>query len=394
MSLGFQISGQTVETRDKGFLMTMKESVLETITAGRYWHFKCLIIILLAVLIFTCTPSLLQKENYPLPPAYALKAEKPFADTTHLTIPEHSGERSHGAKLTSRLFGSVLLWITTKLSWHPYLFATIFGFLFLLSGIVVSYYISKDRIVGFFTGILFSGLYASSACFSVNWTPKPFDGVAIGLLGAALIAVPKPWLFSILAFLSCWTDERAILGILNIGVVILLWPSMSKQAKRLRCALLVGAIVAYLFSRMIIASALGWASPDLGFVGENTVYAFSFLQLGVWSVFEGGWIIVVYSLWLLMQKPNHFRFSIFLISICISIFSSLLVLDVSRSLAFSFPLIFGSIAILQGSGLGIHEMRYFTGVSAGISVLAPNFEIIVGIAVKWLPPYFVYLLLK
>ena len=372
----------------------MKDSILEGITGGPYWPFKCLLLILLFVLLFTCSPAVLIKKDLSLPPAYALKAQHPFADTARIAVPQGAGERSHGAKLTPRLVGSFMLWATNKASLHPYLPATIFGLIFLLSGILVSHHITEDRIVGLFTGLLFSGLYATSACFSVNWTPKPYDGIAIGLLGVALLLVKRPWLLSFIAFLSCWTDERAALALWFIAAVIVVWPSMSPQAKRKRYIALGAAVVAYLITRMIMAKALGWASPDIGLIGIDPLLSASVFQLAAWSAFEGGWIVIAYALWLLLQRKSYVHLSLITASLSVAILSSLLVLDVSRSAAFSFPLILASLAILKNGGLSCRELRYITGIAAGIALLAPNFEIITGVAIRWLPSYFAYLFLR
>jgi len=372
----------------------MNNSILCGIVNGRFWTLKCLLILLLCTLFFTCAPAIFIAKDLRLPPAYALKAERPFADTAKLTIPEHAGERSHGAKLTPRLVGSIFLWIAQKSSCHPYFPATIFGLIYLLSGVLVAYYITGDRIVGLFTGLLFSGLYASSACFSINWMPKPFDGIAIGLLGATLIAIQRLWLLPFMAFLSCWTDERSIVALCFIMLVILVWPSMAIGAKIQRGVLLAISVIAYGITRMIIANVLGWGSPDTSMIGINLILASSFFQLAAWSAFEGGWIILIYTIRMLVERKLYSRLLLTIANIALGLISSLLVLDVSRSTMFMFPLILAFIAILKDNDLKVQVLRGITGTSAAITLLAPNFEIISGIAVKWLPSYLVFLLLN
>ena len=136
--------------------------------AGRFWWLGYLVIVMVAAAVFTSVPSVLVDEKVVLPPAYELKAQHPLADTSQLTVPAHLGERSHGAKLTPRLAGSILLHWATRLSLNPYVPATMFGILFLLSGILIGHQVTGDRLVGFFMGLAFAGLYATAASFTVG----------------------------------------------------------------------------------------------------------------------------------------------------------------------------------------------------------------------------------
>jgi len=372
----------------------MSGNIINTIVKGPLWLLNCMALIILFTLLFTCAPIILIEDHEPLPTAYALKSEKPFADTSKLFPPSEKpgNEQSHGAKLTPRLVGSIFLWLARKTSSHPYLPATLFGIIYLLAGLLVAYRITGDRVVGLFTGLLFSGLYTASACFALNWMPKPFDGVAVGLLGLTLLAINRPWWLLLAAFLSCWTDERTIIALFFIAVVVFAWPSMAARARYVRCAILAGAVVLYAITRVILASALGWSSPDTSMIGVPLTLSASASQLAAWSIFEGGWIPVTCSLWLLLKRRSYPMLAFFTVSLVVALATSLVVLDVSRSGMFSFPLILAAISIMKCSNIEPGEMRRIIGWSAGITLLAPNFEVIMGVIVQWLPSYFVYIL--
>jgi hypothetical protein len=367
--------------------------IVEAVTGGPYWAFKSLLVVLLFVLLFTCAPAVLVVRDLELPPAYALKADDPLADTVPLTVPENAGERSHGAKLTPRLVGSVLLWLTDGAGWHPYLPATLFGLLFLISGIVVAERITGDRIAGLLTGLLFGGLYATSACFSVNVMPKPFDGVAIGMLGAMLLALGRPWLLSLLGFLSYWTDERALPASLFIALVIVVWPSMTKRERLVRFAGLAAAGVAYVVTRIALTAALGWTFSEMSMIGIRPVYAVSSFQLAVWTAFEGGWILVACAAARMLVGKSYHRLVLFVIALGFAFFPILIVLDVCRSVAFSFPILIASLAMLKETGVGGADLRRMVMYSAGIALLAPNFDVITGVLIKWIPSYAMRLLM-
>lgn len=68
-----------------------------------------------------------------------------------------------------------------------------------------------------------------------------------------------------------------------------------------------------------------------------------------------------------------------------AIASSLIVLDTCRVGAFSFPFIFAARAQLHRAGMPSSQIHKILAFSAAITPLAPNYEIIVGVAVRWLP---------
>lgn len=370
----------------------MNDSGLGGVVAGRFWVLKCLLLVTLSAMVFSTAPAVLFQSDVVLPPAYALKAERPFADTSTLTVPAHEGERSHGAKLTPRLTGSVVLYLSTLLSLHPYMPATVFGIAFLLSGILVGYRVSGDRLVGLFLGLTFAGLYASSACFAINWMPKPFDGIAIGLVGLTMASVKRPWLLAIMTFLSCWTDERAFISLLFIGLLVFAWPEWSDKEKRSRVVMMAVSALLYLVNRAILSKVLGWEKPDVGMINLDPLLAFTFAPLAAWSCFEGGWLAIALAIWILWRKRDGVTLSLLAGSVLAAIGACLVVLDVSRVSAFAFPLIPLSYVLLRESGFSARELRMIAGGGAIISLLAPNFEILQGIAVRWLQPLPPYLL--
>lgn len=364
---------------------------MDKLTSGNYWIVKSLALAFFCGLVFSYAPSVVVDRNVELPPAYALKAERPFADTSQLNVPTHEGERLHGAKLTPRITGSTMLWISNKASFHPYLPATLFGFIFLASGIVVACQITGDRVSGCLMGLLFAGLYASSACFSVNWMPKPFDGVAIGLIGLSAAFRERPWYLFTSSFLACWTDERAIQGIILLIVLFYIWPCEEKQKHHSPFIFMGGAIAAYLATRLIVSMVLGWNTPDMNLMSPSFKLAVSFAQLATWTAFEGGWLIIGAAIMMIVQSKAYMRLGVLVCAILAAIACSLIVLDTSRVGAFSFPLILVALAYLQRERMPSSQIRQILAFGAVITLMSPNYEIIIGVAVKWLPSMLVHL---
>ena len=325
---------------------------LSYIIDGRYWVIKTWVLSLIAALSLSCVPAVfrdgLQWEdlNPPLPPAYELKSDHPLADTAQLMIPIDEGSRSHGAKLTPRVFSAACLFLAKKINLHPYLPASLGGCLLLLAGIIAGYRISGDRMVGLGASLILAGLYSTNACFSMNFEPKPFDGVAIGLVALTLILIDRPILFTGSAFLACFTDERAIMSLGLIGLTAIFLPNMEPKKRQNRCWMLMAAVLIYVIARRVLGMLCQWSSADLSMLGDNLLISTSYWQLASWSCFEGAWVLIVLAIW--TSWKNHSPIiSLLLVAAAIgSIASCLLVLDISRASCFAFPLIFAAMAAL------------------------------------------------
>lgn len=150
--------------------------------------------------------------------------------------------------------------------------------------------------------------------------------------------------------------------------------------------------MAYGLTRWLMARLLSWQTPDSNLMTPSFKWGFSFAQLAIWITYEGGWILVGAAAWELTRIPmSKGRLLLFLGAVVLSCLTGLVVLDTSRVAAFSFPLLLAALAILSRS-LTRGELRRMLMWAAGLTVLAPNFEVIIGMAVKWLPPYVVVLL--
>jgi hypothetical protein len=303
-----------------------------------------------------------------------------------MTIPEHIGARSHGAKLTPRIVGAILLYLATKLSLHPYLPATLGGIALLVSAILLGYKISNDRLVGLFLGMTLGGLFASSTCFAVNFRPKPFDGVALGLIGLTMVSYKRPALLFIFSFLCCWTDERTLVSLASIALLIFSLSHLSKREKYVRYCVLAAAVLAYVGTRLILAAAMQWKSPDLSFTGIGILKInIPHLPLIAWQCFEGSWGIIFVAGWVLFAKQNRLHLLLLVLVIGAAITSCLVVLDVSRASCFVFPIIPAALAVLVGKGVTKQHLRALAGTGAITSLIAPNFEMITTFIFKWLP---------
>ncbi|MGB7326999.1 MAG: hypothetical protein WBD31_19140 [Rubripirellula sp.] len=371
---------------------------MNTLIEGRYWILKSWLFVVAMAGLFSCSPAVFFYLPSSLPPAYQLKSVSPLADTAPLTIPDDPGERSHGAKLTPRLTGSILLFASTKLGFHPYIPATLGGLIYLLCGITVAYRLTGDRVTAIAMGALLAGLYASNACFSMNFAPKPFDGVALGMIALTIMTMNRPWLMGVAAFLAIWSDERAIVSLGLIGLLILASNQFAWAKSLRRISVLVVAMIVYAISRSIVSASMNWASADTSMLGENLVGSLTLAQMAAWSCFEGGWIVVLLAVWVGYRSGNWMQAGLISAAAVASIASCLIVLDITRASAFAFPLVFVALACLSNDNtetekpskdsVNAHRfgtIRQATVLGAAISIIAANFEIIAWTAVVPLP---------
>ena len=119
-----------------------------------------------------------------------------------------------------------------------------------MSAVVAGYQVSGDRVVGLFLGLTFAGLYASSACFAVNFMPKPFDGIALGSGGAgddlaqlAVVAGDRSRFSAVGPMNVRWSP------LLFIALLVVALPQWKNKEKAHRLAAIAGSVVAYLVSR-------------------------------------------------------------------------------------------------------------------------------------------------
>lgn len=152
----------------------------------------------------------------------------------------------------------------------------------------------------------------------------------------------------------------------------------------MRCIALAAAVIAYFVSRLLIAHALGWASPDLSNLGILPK-ALLFSPLAVWSCFEGSLVTIVITARVLIGRRDSVALWLLLGAVALAVIPCLLALDIARSSCFAYPVIPMAYALLKKHGSSAHELRTLAGLAGVISLLTPNFEIIMGTTIDWVP---------
>ncbi|MEM7245451.1 MAG: hypothetical protein AAF533_08905 [Acidobacteriota bacterium] len=366
----------------KGEAMTQ----LERLVSGRAWLMKAGALSFVALMLFGCAPVLLLPVEARLSVAYKMKAEEPLSDTSNIQAVMTNGQRSHGEKLTPRLVGSLLLAGSKRLGLNAHLAPTLGGLVLLLSGIAVGHRVTGDRLCGLWVGFTLAGLYVAAACFAMIGPSKPFDGVALGFVGLTAWAMGRSWLLGLSAFLGCWTDERVIMSLSFVALLIHVSSTLAPEEKRVRWLVIVASVAAYVISRAVVHQLLGWETPSTSMMAIKVPETLLSMQVVAWTTLEGAWLPMAVALGLLHRDGKRWQLLILVGLLVGGLGSCVLVLDISRTAAFSFPLLFVAFAVLKERGLELARIRHLGAAAAVMSLLSPNHECVIGFGMRWIPP--------
>lgn len=131
---------------------------------------------------------------------------------------------------------------------------------------------------------------------------------------------------------------------------------------------------------------------DVQGVGASVGVTVGHAGMTFWGGLEAGWGIVgaaCYACW----RLREFRIAVAVVCavICYSA-STLLVLDLSRSMAYIFPVVGFSVAVLARV-MEPAELRRGLALVAAINLIAPNHEIIASVYVRTMEPLWQELLI-
>lgn len=367
-------------------------------------RFKCrsainsLIICAVVWFFFGSAPSAFFPGEVNLTPAYEQKIINPFCDTSKPEIAElteHSGERSHGNKLTPRIIPALAINVTNRINLSPYAPAFLGGIVLLLSGWAIAYSITLDRAIARATMLLYSGLFACSGCFTVFGNAKPFDGVAIGLLAIASAFTFRPFLLVVFSFLALWCDERSMVGLAIIAATAISTKEGPIKSRLTTLTPLVIATIFYAVSRMVVAAVFDWNHSDFSFLGLSVMgKQMDVPQLALWIPVEGAWLIIIAILHHHAYIRPSLRTLVWIgLVFLASIGSIFLALDTSRSSSYLFPLIPFFLVWLRKTDLPIDTQRKLMGLAALVTILSPNLGIVANYQIwaEWKPSLFMRL---
>ena len=175
-----------------------------------------------------------------------------------------------------------------------------------------------------------------------------FDGLSLMLVLCSFMS-NNPFLIIISLITGFFNDERTIISAFLFTLYYFQFKSKLKTKYDNQYPLLAFiSIVFFICCRAYMQLNLGIKAPING-VGFSQFFSqINSISIGYFIFLEGFWIIILYSVYLVWNtnKKNPL-FLLIIISFLIGSLSSFLVFDHSRSLIYSFPIIFFGLSYIR-----------------------------------------------
>lgn len=257
--------------------------------------------------------------------------------------------------------------------------------LYLLLQVVFS--ISGSKRVALFIALATSCVWPGIAAFH-ELRGGYYDAVALCLIVGAFASNSSAVVSAALVFLTAWTDERALMG----GAFLLLFYVMrgdegrgSVASSRRSVAAVSAGMAAYVGIRLWLAASYsyaggGGATGGIGF-GE-LAHQIHRVPLAIWSGLGGCWFLVVLAVFVLFQQKRFLAASAFCGLLVAATGTALLVVDMTRGMAYCLPSVFVALAILRNVG---HRRLERMAVAIGaVSLVVPTLYLEGGSGLWWL----------
>ncbi|MDR3695459.1 hypothetical protein [Mucilaginibacter sp.] len=320
---------------------------LEKFLNNKYWYLITSIIVALVILFLT-TPSYyaLTKGFKPCVGCVDFQDEINRAD--HILKPTIYGKASHMANLQLRLTVPMIAkLIGTRSKIVIFIIQEILGVGFLIITCLLSYRITKDKVIAAILTLSMGFIYAGKAAFVdvEGFT----DSYAYFFLVLALFTLNKP-LILISLTLAYFTDERALLASSLIAVFYFLEFLDINKGKidfysviKSRVFYIILSWIFCFLIRFILFKLYGLNTPS------SAVVIPDFHRLGYifWDGLQGFWLLLAGGVLYLIIEKRFFILSLLILSFLVMVISTAMIYDFTRSIAYIFPIIFIALYLTE-----------------------------------------------
>lgn len=257
---------------------------------------------------------------------------------------------SHMGKLTFRLTVPVIGYLLPFLSLKGKLI-----FIYIIR-LIMGFYLFRKLYL--FINEIFDYKYLAEALtFSLSfiWVGKSFindfmwfDEIAFFFLFLTMVSRSSIIIF-ISAILACFTDERAYLSLLIVFAFRLFF----EKGKVKDGIFSVKFFIKEIFKNWAIPIALAlcfalriYLNKQHGFeIGEVKLFEYlttgnlDYYSIGLWAGFKNLWLIILAGFYLLFRNRKFFIVSILVITLLLNLIVASSVMDLTRSINYSFPLL-------------------------------------------------------
>lgn len=265
---------------------------------------------------------------------------------------DHLPAGGNNAKKVFRLSVPVIMRLARLSPLAVIFIQTFIGYLLYILCFKLTFRILKDNVSATLltAGIAFL-YFGRVAYFDINYTW--FDTFAYFFLILALYSKNNFVIF-LWSSLAAWTDERAFMA---LSIVFIFHHLKDKGKQKLNfkyllkfnkasIAVLV-AMILYLSLRLFLTYKFDMRTPTAGanlFILKKTL---QFLPIGIWTFFEGFWLIYLLSVLQSIRSKNYLMSTLFILPLILFTSVSGCVTDITRSGSYLVPMLIPLIFYLR-----------------------------------------------
>lgn len=360
-------------------LCNQVECTFNQLLSGSNWKAKALFVILILG-IFRAFPSY-DALDTPFTEATWRSAQLKF-DHPLLASGRFFPLISHEGKLTFRLTVPVLAHLLHLGRNGILILSAILGGVLLFTVLTLAYEITCDRQIAFLLTLATACTWSGLTAFH-DLRGGYYDAIALCLLLAAMSA-RSPILVGIAAFLASWADERAFIALPLLIAFFVFKARLSKQRLTPPLTALILAGVAYLVTRGYLTVTQSYSLNTAGIGLTVLLQQARVLPLGIWAGIGGGWILLVYSLWILWRAKQYLALAGLMGAVIPLIGTAAIVSDITRSAAYCLPAVIVALAVLRAH-VSLRGLSGLVLAVTAISFLVPT-AYCEGTHIFWLYP--------
>jgi hypothetical protein len=309
-----------------------------------------------------------------------VQVNSPLADMSRLFPDEY-----HESKMTFRLTAPLVAHVLHLRRNGILVFSALMGVILLYTVLGLAWKITGSRKAALFVCLATACSWPGETAFH-ELRGGYYDAVPLCLLVLALAAESLP-LTAIWVFLAAWTDERALIAsafvfLFSIGQAGRAGVRSLFTGKR---AAILAAWIAYFATRIYLTAAHS-LTVSTGNVGLSVFrQQTNIIPLGIWSGLGGGWLLVAFAAAALLLERRYRMAAAFCGAIGAITAAALLVLDVTRGMAYCLPAVFVGISVLSRSQPR-EDVERLAILSAVVALLVPEYQVQGSTGLYWLYP--------
>lgn len=374
----------------------MIKSKIEILENLSDFQFKiCLILVVFLLIHLFSAPAYfaLNPNCKPCPECCDMQAKIDRKENLFFSVQDKYLPHTHMAKQEFRLTPPLLFKIfNINTKYGAYALQLMFGFIFFLSVIILFSSMTSNRLLISLLTLSIGFIY--SGYTFVAEMEGFFDSFAFMFLVICMLDLPL-LVMLIASFLAFYTDERAILSSL---LIIVWWQTkqsfVNKKAfliPSVQSLILVASIFLYFITRYFLINNLGFKNQ---FAGINCLPStFNSLGLTFWQMFEGFWVFVSLALYVLIKDKRFVIAFIWCTATLLVFIAGHFVMDLSRSVAYTFPSIFIAVLIVFNSEFKDSLKPYLISCLI-VCFIFPAQNVIVGKPIHYYKPIYIRLVGK